>query len=93
MSDQMNEPLKGILDGDLAAELSRPLEYRCFYGPFSSLSHAKDSSRVIKLEQGVPIFVPLRSASSAVMVYTLASAYLIDTIRMIAAKLRPYEDI
>jgi len=75
----------------MADDLNRLMEYIFLYSKYSAVSHAKDASRMLTIEPGVPSFAPIRSASFGLEVYSLTCSYLLEATLMISEKLRPFE--
>lgn len=77
----------------MAEQLGRPLEYKLLYSNYSGLSHAKDTSRMIRSDGTQLYLEPIRSMQRAEEIYGLASGYLTKSALLVAGKLRPDERI
>jgi len=77
----------------LAYRLGKPLEYEFLYRYFSEISHAHNTTHATVQDQGKHFMAQMRNASGAETVYKMSTTYLINAAELIAAKLRPGEEV
>lgn len=77
----------------LAHQLGKPLEYEFLFRLFSEISHAQYSNHTVTSDQGIHLLAPMRGTSFAESVYKMSTTYMIYAAELIAAKLRPGEEV